>query len=116
MSVYSESPVNPVSEGGKILPLKIPLGNGIEMNPDGTITIDGERGLPMYVIYDHPRDFPEHFVVRPHLVLDKGRPAVPSKNGFLFDDLEAARAFVPRQMVKVLRHPKDDPVIVETYI
>jgi hypothetical protein len=105
-----------VSEGGKILPLKIPLGPGMHMNPDGTITLDGETGLPMYVIYDHPRDFPDHFVVRPHLVLDQGRGSLASKNGFLFDDLAAAREFVPKQMVKIFRHPKDDPVIVETYI
>jgi hypothetical protein len=101
---------------GKVIPLKVPLGPGIELNPDGTITIDGETGLPMYVIYNHPRDFPEHYVVRPHLVREKGQKPIASQNGFLFDDLTAARAFVPRHMVRVNRHQKDDSVIVESYI
>ena len=87
-----------------------------KQNVDGTITIQGKTGLPMYVIYDHPRDFPNHFVVRPHLVGLGEEPSFPSPNGFLFDDISSARKFIPGHMVRVNRDPKDDPVIVETYI
>ena len=85
-------------------------------NSDGTITIDGLTGLPMYVLYDHPRDYPNHYVVRPHLAAAKGGKAHASPNGFLFDTLQEARDFIPKGMVRVHRHPSDDSVIVESYI
>ena len=87
----------------------------IIQNEDGTVTIDGQTGMPMYVIYNHPRDFPDHWVVRPHLIRKGGKPSWPSPNGFLFDDLISARRFIPPGMTKVFRHLKDDPVIVESY-
>ena len=39
-----------------------------KQNDDGTITVDGKTGNPMYVIYDHPKDFPDYFVVRPWII------------------------------------------------
>lgn len=85
-------------------------------NEDGTVTIDGKTGMPMYVIYDHPRDYPGHFVVRPHLIQKEGKPSAPSRNGYLFDNLYSARKFIPRGMVRIRRSPSDDRVIVESYI
>jgi hypothetical protein len=89
---------------------------GIIENADGTITIEGKTGLPAYVIYDHPRDYPNHFVVRPHLLDDRRGKGHASPNGFLFDTLKQARDFIPKGMVRVQRHPTDDSVIVESYI
>lgn len=88
----------------------------VTQNEDGTVTIDGETGMPMYVVYDHPRDYPGHFVVRPHLIQKEGKPAIRSPNGYLFDDLDSARQFIPIGMVRINRDPSDDPVIVESYI
>ena len=85
-------------------------------NADGTITIDGITGLPMYVLYDHPSDYPNHFVVRPALVASKRGKAQFSRNGFLFDTIKEARDFIPKGMVRIHRDPADDPVIVESYI
>ncbi len=85
-------------------------------NKDGTVTIDGKTGMPMYVIYDRPRDCPNYFVVRPHLIQKEGKPPIPSRNGHLFDDLASARQFIPFGMIRINRDPSDDPVIVESWI
>ncbi len=66
--------------------------------------------LEMFVIYDHPEDFPGHFVVRRWL-LDK-----PTGDFALALTLEEARAEVPPGLCRLLRAPGDDRVIVETWV
>lgn len=68
-------------------------------------------GLPMWTIYDHPSDYPRHYVVRATIV---GR-SVPSERVQLADTLEEARALVPDGLFCLARSPGDDPVIVETW-
>ena len=77
-----------------------------------------ERGrdpLVVWTIYDHPKDFPEFFVVRPHRVMADG--IVEAGEGYACPDIEVLREHM-RQMGLVCldRHPTDDPVIVETWI
>jgi hypothetical protein len=72
--------------------------------------------LPMWVIYDHPRDFPEHFVVRMQC---SGAPPFGSRVAsiaVLCRTLEEARAQVPIYCSLFGRDPADDPVIVETWL
>lgn len=71
----------------------------------------------MAVIYDHPRDFPDHFVVREHHITAGGR-CMPSLVSHQFDTLEEARdhARQPHGKICIARHPKDDPVIVESWV
>ena len=64
-----------------------------------------------FVIYDHPRDFPDHYVVRP-FILDE-----PQLVGCLCATLDEARDTVPAYAdFRSPPHPDDDPKIVETWI
>jgi hypothetical protein len=71
--------------------------------------------LSILTIYDHPKDHPNHFVVRRWNIYP-GR-SEPVGEVHLFDTLEAARTMVVAQHRTLLhRHPDDDPVIVENWI
>ncbi len=67
-------------------------------------------GLEMFVIYDHPTDHPDDFVVR-RWVGEAPQEIV----GKTFT-LEGARRLVPAGAHWLDRSPGDDPVIVETWI
>ena len=69
--------------------------------------------LVMWTIYDHPRDFPDHFVMRRGSVDASGIRF--QEIGGIYDTLESARADVPLGLACITRHPSDDPVIVETW-
>jgi hypothetical protein len=73
--------------------------------------------LHQWVIYDHPADFPEHFVVR-HWTVTAGRAQV-GPEVWLRPDLAEARDLVDQLSpgaVRLPREPTDDPVIVETWL
>lgn len=77
---------------------------------------DEMRILLVWTVFDHPSDWPENFVVRPHVVLRDGT-VKPDPQVFLFDNLDDAREFLSEKGLTCLaRHPEDDPVIVETWI
>lgn len=66
-----------------------------------------------YIIYDRPKDYPDHFVVRefdifPNLV-------VPGRCRLAYS-LEQARNLVPPGLALVQPDPSDDPVIVEIWL
>jgi hypothetical protein len=67
---------------------------------------------PIWVIYDHPRDYPAHFVVRVAWGLMKDPIAQ------LAPDLETARriAIDGGASFCLGRDPNDDPVIAECWI
>jgi len=70
-------------------------------------------GLTIITIYDHPRDYPDKFVVRACYVKGLAR----SWGGCLLaDTLEEARAMIPAGMSCFPRSPGDDPVIVECWM
>lgn len=69
----------------------------------------------VYVIYDHPRDFPDHYVLRP-MRTNAGRV-----EGYNFccvaDSIEELRGpLIAVGAVNVGRDPLDDPVILEIWI
>lgn len=68
-----------------------------------------------YVIHDHPRDYPDHFVVRITFVMEDGLIVVTPYYG-LFRCLEEARAAIPEGCVCFVRHPNDSPSIVEVWM
>jgi hypothetical protein len=71
--------------------------------------------LEMYVIYQRPRDYPEHFVMRRWAIA--GGAAEADKDYFvLAETLDQARQSVPPYCVRLERDPSDDPVIVETWL
>ncbi len=68
--------------------------------------------LHMWTIYEHPLDYPEHFVVREWICCDPPL-AGPAR---LAETLEAARLLVPPHLYRQPRNPDDDPFIVETWM
>lgn len=75
--------------------------------------IQTER-LVMFIVYDHPADFPNEFVCR---------RCYPAAGAVVFDPelfargntLDKVRARIPAGAVRLERSPEDDPVIVETW-
>jgi len=71
--------------------------------------------LAIWTVYDHPTDFPEFFIARKSLV---------SGTGFVITDetissisLETLRDEMKhRGLLRMARHPSDDPVIVEVWM
>ena len=77
----------------------------------GKARVEGD--LLVWVIYDHPRDFPDTYVVRPHST-KLGKPLTVH-----FDDsqLEAVRSVMRRMGLQRLpRAPSDDNSILETWV
>jgi hypothetical protein len=66
--------------------------------------------LEMFVVYDHPRDYPGHFVVR------RWTGGKPTSDFAIADSLEKARAVVPTGLYRLPHQPGEDDVIVETWI
>ena len=68
--------------------------------------------LPLYVVYDHPKDFPPGFVVRRWL------NDTPTEEALLFKTLLEARDFASDKGGRacLARFDEDDPVIVEVWM
>lgn len=67
----------------------------------------------MFVVYDHPADFPSHWVVR-HWTVDAGGPV--ARKARLFDTLEGARDELRGAGLYVMPHEEsDEPQVVETW-
>jgi hypothetical protein len=69
----------------------------------------------MHIIYDHPRDYPDHFVVRRWFIDFKGVSA-ERRPLCVCETLEQARKSIPMGCVCFKRNAGDDPVIVETWM
>lgn len=69
-------------------------------------------GLPIWVVYDHPTDFPESYIAR----LWDGMTNTATASYLLAPTLDALRARLPPELVQLARHEEDDPAIVETWL
>ena len=68
-------------------------------------------------VYDHPQDFPHGYVARAHIIVHGGKSAYVSPMIYIGrETLDEVRAAIPPDMVKMIRHPQDDPVIIEAYV
>jgi hypothetical protein len=75
------------------------------------------EALGFYVIYDHPTDYPEHFVVRVHWIVSGRVEPITEAICHTFVTLDEARQFAGQDgRVKINRHENDDSKIVETWI
>lgn len=71
--------------------------------------------LPMWVLYDHPQDAPDHFVAR--LWEAYSPQPTATNNVFLSRSLEDLRTWLAEQGLTCLpRYPEDDPVIIEVWL
>jgi hypothetical protein len=69
--------------------------------------------LTIWVIYQNPRDFPGKWVLRAQMATPDGVTALPQC--VVADSLDEARSRVPYGLIRMTRHPNDDPVIYETW-
>ena len=75
------------------------------------------RIVMIVTIYKHPEDFPKNYVARVHILAYGGKSAYASPVIYIArETLEAVRAAIPEDMVKMCRNLNDDPVIVESYM
>lgn len=70
--------------------------------------------LPMWVVMFSPSDIPNKFVARKHIVGFGEAPA--TQELYTADTLEELRDLLPPGLVKMVRHPSDDPVILEVWL
>lgn len=68
----------------------------------------------LFVIYEHPKDFPDAFVVRRWVIGDG--PAKATTDMQTAPTLASARDLVPEGYEHIPRTPGQDPVIVEVWI
>lgn len=89
-----------------------------DMRPATGPTMGVGPSIDMIVIYDHPKDFPDSWVVRAWKVFGNGMR--PNAIGRGFEELEAARAYVVQEFpgAKLAQGPGEDldPVIYEVYM
>jgi hypothetical protein len=76
----------------------------------------GEGVLPLWTVYDHPRDYPEVYVARMSVVLSGGTCRITDEV-ILSGNLQLVRnALHAKGLVPIERDPRDDPKIIEVWI
>ena len=81
------------------------------------LTHHSNKFREIFVIYSHPTDYPEHFVIRRWVTTSNLSGFVPDPDWFkLGQSLEDVRAYVPPFCVRLERNPRDEPHIVECWI
>lgn len=72
---------------------------------------DVSTSLSIWVVYDHPSDFPDHFVARRFAGTDATQDLIKS------EDINCIRKDLQERGLHCLdRHPKDDLCIMETWL
>lgn len=82
----------------------------------------GLGAMTMWVVYDHPRDYPDHYVAREHTV-SNGK-STPTPEHFYHTDVDSVRGWVHQRArehgittaVCFPRHEEDETQILETWI
>lgn len=71
--------------------------------------------LPMWVVYDHPTDYPDHYVARQHVV---GLSGIESTDRVMqAKTLDSIRTAMTNQgLACITRSDNDDPKIVEVWL
>ena len=65
----------------------------------------------------HPKDIPDSYVARAHILVHGVKAQYASPAIYIArDTLDAVRAAIPTDMLRICRQPTDDPTIVEAYI
>jgi hypothetical protein len=85
---------------------------------DGLDDDDRRKPLPMWVMYDRPRDQPNRVIVRKWLVLAPPESgAVPTREGFWTDTVDEARRHLDATGLTMLPpSPGDDRSIVGVWL
>ncbi len=89
-------------------------GCGTQSGPH-TCEWEHRDSLSMWVLYDHPRDYPDEFVARLWLVA-AGGVLVATDDTHTAGTLDGLRAKLPRGLACVTRRPDDDPKVIEVWL
>jgi hypothetical protein len=70
----------------------------------------------MYTVYDHPKDYPDHYVVRASTPVNG--QVIHNPDAFMVtkDLVEIPTTLKSMGLVKILPEPEDDPVILEIWL
>lgn len=72
-----------------------------------------QRALEMWVVYERPSDYPNHFIARRWDVL---KQAEPTQHVIKAESLEHVReVMIDMGLVCMMRQPEDEPQIVEVW-
>jgi len=66
--------------------------------------------MELWVIYKHPKDYPDKYVAR-KWILDE-----PTSEAVFANTLEEARLAIPKGLIRMERNNQDDPCIVEIWL
>jgi hypothetical protein len=81
---------------------------------DTTCPLHGEGMLPLWVVYDHPSDYPDDYVARQFVIgIEGDKPTDRMMIGAL-DSIRAALCNLGLGCIQ--RSEEDDPVIVECWL
>lgn len=69
--------------------------------------------LEMWIVYDHPADYPEHFVARKWTA--KAGAAVATMEYRFAKTLDEIRQAIPQGLHRFPRNEQDEPQVVETW-
>jgi hypothetical protein len=72
------------------------------------------KELEVYTIYDHPSDYPNHFVVRKWLI--RGDKPIPTDWIRASKSLKVVRKYIPFDRVRIERSIEDNRYILESWI
>jgi hypothetical protein len=70
--------------------------------------------LHIWTVYERPRDYPNSFVARLHIV-SEGKTG-PTDTVIIGPTLESVRKQIPQGLVRMDRFPMDEPQIVEVWL
>lgn len=89
------------------------------MSAETTLPVNREpppgTWMTQWVIYKHPKDHPEHYVLRATYISD-AHNLTQDPMAWKHSKIEVLRKLVPPGYVRMDRHPDDDPVIAEVWI
>ena len=74
-----------------------------------------EGRLLIFTLYGHPRDYPQHYVIRAWYT-DARTPEPEPGPVWTYETLDDARLAIPEGLALFTRGPGDDPTIVESYL
>lgn len=84
---------------------------------DSTDSPPSGPAFEMWTVYDHPTDYPDHFVARCWEIWGGGRDIVATGRYLKADSLDAIRFTLEAWgLTPMMRGEADDPLIVETWI
>jgi len=72
--------------------------------------------LTVWVIYDHPSDYPNSYVLRPQVLVRGQKEPVALSQAWTADTPDQLRRIIPPGLHRLDRQPDDHPQILETWI